>query len=874
VHRAATRLLASFPNQLAPPSLATWAEKALGYYALATHRVWLETHVPHSSSSSPATAPTTPDGSEEPQLEGEVPVGVAIGKTIVDESTLASAFRSFHQFVTAAAGTRLTPEIEGWRREVYRCYFKFLSLLLLPRNHPSRLINTATGAIRITNSSKVGSTEQLQGELKAISTVYEGYLLSSLKFPMADEYYEVVGEWVDQVVENWRVSGGSVEDAAPVVEILYRASRKTFHSPRILRHLFYTLTATGNFQDALAALNTYLDLVQKALDRISKGNEEKDFDTQKIIVQTAVEGIRVLCKFGVNGQKPMDIAARMEKWVEAWRLRDKDILAEAYRGIGMANAAFARQTPEGELRPGAQQAAADAFRKGLTYDPLDIQGWYGLALVEAEMRAVDNATESARKGLGALKYHFLDNEDPEDVEGNARDYKRFAVPLLHLLALLMTTSEDFENAEKVCKNAFDIIGEGREAVADLGTTDKVAIFELMMTQLAIVEAVEEAETATSMAEQLLALYGMLFDGTHLVQRMHEGESQDNDGDVSPSRPTTTMSRRSRLFGKHKKQFSQSHTNLSRHAEDTNSPPSQGLGGTLRRPKSGHKSLVGVSGGATPKIQVIDAQGSSALAPPSDKSQRKLVRPSSVSGSTIKRMRSLSSLRVKGEPRMDEPPTPPLPSSTEASSLNFDIATVSMNGKDPHLFHTLKNKLQHHHLMHASASAGGSVTSIPETAHQINGAFDSTGKRGSVSADAVPHNLPQHKLPYPLGALGRTISDDGLSKTIRRPIQLPEPKLAVEEEQKKVLGVLRKAWICVAGLYRRAGYFVDALAATDEASGLIGNDGEGEADVLTEVCFRALCPRNLMSYNVTAGIPCNGSRKKCTCRRVVRASDLH
>jgi tetratricopeptide (TPR) repeat protein len=812
-----------------------WAENALGHHALATHRVWLETHVPPSSSSSPATAPATPDGSEESQanIEGEVPVGVAIGKTIVDESTLASAFRSFHQFVSAA-GTRPTPEIEGTRREVYRCYFKFLSLLLLPRNHPSRLIKTSTGVLRITNSSKVGSTEQLQGELKAISTVYEGYLLASLKFPRADEYYEVVGEWVDQVVENWRVSGGSVEDAAPVVEILYRASKKTFHSPRILRHLFYTLTATGNFQDALAALNTYLDLVQKAMDRISKGNEEKDFDTQKIIVQTAVEGIRVLCKFGVNGQKPMDIAARMEKWVEEWRIRDKDILAEVYRGIGMANAAFARQTPEGELRPGTQQAAADAFRKGLTYDPIDMQGWYGLALVEAEMRDIDNATESARKGLGALKYHFLDNEEPEDVEGNARDYKRFAVPLLHLLALLMTTREDFENAEKVCKNAFDIIGEGREAVADLGVTDKIAIFELMMTQLAIVEAVEESETATSMAEQLLALYGMLFDGTHLVQRLHEGESQDNDGDVSPSRPTTTMSRRSRLFGKHKKQFSQSQTNLPRHTEDTNSPPSQG--GTLRRPKSGHKSLVGVSSGATPKIQVIDAQGSSALALPSEKSHRKLVRPSSVSGSTIKRMRSLSSLRARNDLRMDEPPTPPLPSSTEASSLNFDIATVGMNGKDPHLFHTLKNKLQHHHLMHA-ASAAGSVTSIPETAQPIDGAFESTGKRGSVSADSVPHNLPPHKLPYPLGALGRTISDDGLSKTIRRPIQLPEPKLAVEEEQKQVLGVLRKAWICVAGLYRRAGYFVDALAATDEASGLIGNDGEGEADVLAEVCIR-------------------------------------
>ncbi|KAA8894461.1 hypothetical protein FN846DRAFT_1000212 [Sphaerosporella brunnea] len=832
VHRAATRLLASFPNQKANPSLTAWAEKALGYYALATYHVWSEMHVSPSSPSSVAS-PSTPDGNEEAQGsdEGEGPVGVAIGQTIVDESTLANAFRNFHKFIAAPAGSRPAQGAEANRREVYRGYFKFISLLLLPQSHPSRPINPTTGTSRSTNLLKVGTKEELQEELKAISKVYETYLLSSLQFPKADEYHEVVGEWADQVVENWRVSGGSVEDAAPVVETLYRASKKTFHSPRILRHLFYTLTATGNFQDAIAALNTYLDLVQKAMDRISKGNEEKDFDTQRIIIQTAVEGIRVLCKFGVGGQKPMDIAAKLEKWVEEWRIREKDILAEVYRGIGMANAAFARQTPEGELRPAAQQAAADAFKKGLTYDPIDMQGWYGLALVESEMRSIDDATESARKGLGALKYHFVDNEDPDDVEGNARDYKRFAVPLLHLLALLMTARDDFENSEKVCKNAFDIVGEGREAVADLGVMDKVAIFELMMTQLAIVEAVEDSGTATSMAEQLLALYGMLFDGTHLVQRQH-GDSQDNDGDVSP-RPTTTMSRRSRLFGRNKKQFSSSHTSLPRQAQDPNSPPSQG--GTIKRPKSGHKSLVGTSSVAptiTPKIQIIDAQGTSAS--PSEKSHRKLMRPSSVSGGTIRRMRSLSSLGRKHDPRTDDPPTPPLPSSTEASSLNFDTPSGSVNGKDPHLFHTLKNKLQNHHLIHSSVA--GSVTSIPETV-QADGAVES--RREPIKVDAIPHNLPHQKLPYPLGALGRTISDDGQGhRTIRRPIQLPEPKLAVDEEQKQVLAVLRKAWICVAGLYRRAGCFGDALMATDEASSLVGKEGDGEADVLTERGFLA------------------------------------
>lgn len=906
VYRAAARLHASYaPRPSFSPTLAYWAERALSLHSLAAYHVWLEEHVP-ALTPVPVTAPPSPDQvhrdgestaptdaddrQEDAEAEQDV-VGVAIGKTIVDESAVASAFRGFHNFIAGTptasrdagvgqaaapqsplAGTLADPGSDGQRKEVYRCYFKFLSLLLLPAGHPNRPIashlspahstrnaeSTSTvsaGSSRpglsrkASTASRAGSPERLRDELKTVTKVYERYLMAGLKFPRADEYHEPVGEWVDQVVENWRLSGGSAEDAAPVVEILYQASRKSFHSPRIVRHLFYTLTATGNFQDAVAALETYLALTQGAMDRIQKGNTEKDFDGDRIIFQTAVEGIRVLCKFIGNAQKAMDVAAKMETWVDEWRLTDPEILAEVYRGIGMANAAFSRQTLEGELRPSAQQAAAEAFRKGLSYDPTDFQGWYGLALVEAEMRTVDDAMESARKGLGALKYNFLDNEDPDDVDGNARDYKRFAVPLLHLLALLMTAKEDFDNAEKVCKNAFDIVGEGREAVSDLGVADKVAIFELMMSQLAIVEAVEDSETATSMAEQLLGLYGVLFDGTHLVQRLQVGGGSTEDiggGSASnpSSRPATMASKRPRLFGRHKKQFSASYSSF--HAANGADPPPP-LGGSVfgRRPQSGHQSLAGISTTPSgqlptpPKIQVTDTN-SGASAPPSEKSARRMIRAGSVSGSAVRRMRSLGSLRLKNEHKNDEaPPTPPLPTSTEASSLNFDSPSGSSSGQGPHLFHTLKNKLHHHHqLKYAQSSAMASAASMPlEMVRDEEVMVENRSM--SARAEQVPRNPPPHKLPHPLAALGRTGSDDGLEgleKSARRSIQLPEPKLAVEEEQKQVLGTLRKAWICVAGLYRRAGFLGDALMATEEASNLVGKAGEGEADVLAEVCI--------------------------------------
>lgn len=854
-----------------------------------------------------ADDPQEDDAKAEAEAEQGV-VGVAIGKTIVDESAVASAFRGFHNFIAGmsaaasrdaeavpqspSAGAPADPGGAEQRKEVYRCYFKFLSLLLLPAGHPNRPIashlsaahstrnteSTSTGSAgsnkpglsrKASTASRVGPPEQLRDELKTVTAVYERYLMAGLKFPRADGYHEPIGEWVDQVMENWRLSGGSAEDAAPVVEILYQASRKSFHSPRIVRHLFYTLMATGNFQDAVAALDTYLTLTQAAADRIQKGNTEKDSDGDRTIFQTAVEGIRVLCKFLGNAQKAMDVATKIEKWVDEWRLADPEILAEVYRGIGIANAAFSRQTLEGELRPSAQEAAAEAFRKGLSYDPIDIQAWYGLALIEAEMRAVDDAIESARKGLGALKYCFLDNEDPDDVDGNARDYKRFAVPLLHLLALLMTAKEDFDNAEKVCKNAFDIVGEGREAVSDLGVADKVAIFELMMSQLAIVETVEDSETATSMAEQLLGLYGMLFDGTHLIQRLQVGAGGAGADDIGTgpasnpsSRPTTTASKRSRFFGRsHKKQFSASYTSL--HAASGADPPPLLAGTALgRRPQSGHQSLAGVSttpsGGqlpTPPKIQVTDTN-SGASAPPSEKSAKRMMRAGSISGSTVRRMRSLGSLRLKNEHKNDEaPPTPPLPTSTEASSLNLDSPSGSSTGQDPHLFHTLKNKLHHHHyhrrhqLKYTQSSAVASTASMPPLEMVRDEEVVVLEKKStSAAAEQAPHNPPPHKLPHPLAALGRTGSGDGLERlerSARRPIQLPEPKLAVDEEQKQVLGTLRKAWICVAGLFRRAGFLNDAIMAAEEANSLVGKEGEGEADVLTEVCIPSYYLRRLI-----------------------------
>jgi tetratricopeptide (TPR) repeat protein len=836
-------------------------------------------------SDSEQTLGESSEGEETPEMQEYVAqeVGMADGRTTIDEASVARAFRSFHQFVAglssaaqvqigpvgtvpAATESGLNTEKELERREVYRNYFKFISLLLLPEGHPDRPIPRKlpsfkpeagrTISVVPTNSPptgmmhKAGTAEVLKAELKVVEHVYEEYLLRGLNFPRADEYHGAIGEWVDLVVQDWRVAGGSGEEAPAVVEILYRAATKTFHSPRILRHLFTALTAVGNFPDAVRSLDTYVDLVQRAKDRISKGHIEKDIDDDKTILETTVEGIRVLCGLVGDAGKGMALAGRIERWIDEWRVRDDDMLASVYRGIGTANATWARHTIDGDSRPDIQRAAVRAFEKALTHDQFDIDVWYGLALVQLEVGDIDSAMESTKKGLVIVKY--LTEEEFDDAWDGRRDYKRRTVPLLHLLSLLMTVTENFEEARQACANVFEILGEDMSVFRGMGIGEKESVLEVRMTQIAIEEALDGVGVAVKMADHLLDIYGRLFEAAqldHSSRSLHDNGQLDNP---PPTRPNTTNRKPRLLGGRRKSMFSTTVSSL---------PPEEFIGdsGSIR-PISGHQSLrqsTGLGPGPdAPQIQVTDVHGG---AYQNDNLLKKTGRPSSVSSGTIRRMKSFSSMRSgKGDHgRMPIPdvPTPPLPSGTNTSSASVErspAGSVKENHHhNTHLFQMLKLKLHKHQLQDMGTAGSsseplshiGSTTSFMTNDSSItpmDSATEGHMGREAPRAEDIPNNLSQSKLPYPIRALRSGITDeigkDAKPRSIRRPKQLPEPKLHEEDEKRRALAALRKVWIFIGGLARRSKDFGGATYALDEASALIGLKGEGEADVLTEVRF--------------------------------------
>ncbi|CUS12006.1 unnamed protein product [Tuber aestivum] len=920
LYRTATRLATTLSaTRRDSPSLLFWTERALAHYALAAYRCWLENNtpgVPHpplttipvtprQMNSRPGTAraaPVYPVPRVVEEEEEEEQVGVAIGKSLVDEVTVAVAFRTFRTFVSRFSQTRPQPSTaksnltrprvgtpstgrpstaktnfasvnigygtrkERERQEVYRYFFRFLSLLLLPSHHPQRPAprNLPSGSSSPLEEKKgptmsnspnysstgwgggAGSTSELRDELKVVEGIYEGYLLRNLEFPEAVEYHEPIGEWVDIVAENWHMAGGSADDAPAVVEILYRASAKTFLSPRILRHLFFTLSAIGNLLEAEMALNTYLDLVEKGKERIAKGNTEIDFDSDKEILETAAEGVRFLCKHIGEGRRGMNLAEKCEKWVDEWHVGDEEVLSEVYRAIGTANACWAFETTEGDDRDAILRSAERAFKRGLRFNSGDVDAWYGLSLVYAGLRDTVSAMEGVDKGLQALTH--------EATEG---DYRRRAIPMLHLFALLMSTSatEEYDGAQHACSKALEILGSHAQS---LQIGEKELALQVQMTQLLLVEVTEGFDEAMAMTEKLLNLYSQAFNG---IPRRQFGPVDSFDTNkpstgahtAGSSRPSTAK-RLSRLFGRNKKEL---FTPLSLPASARQPLRSPGVlrkssatsrrSLIKRRPKSEAESLD--TPFAPPRIQVTDTNGGTSPAEmPQEK--RRVLRRNSVSGGTIRRIRSLgsrrsssSSMRSRLKKRDEVPPTPSLPmSSAGVSSVSTGTSAgnspldYSRGPIQPQLFHILKSKL------HYSQPEEDTVLRSPPNPSPVSdGASDNNQSNSDGTrpkAVDIPNNAPQTNVPHRISALSSTIPDRNLG-SVRRPIRVSEPKLNEADEKRRAIAILRSVWLFVAALYRRGRFFNDATMAIDEATGLVGSDGEGSQEVFAERGYLAL-----------------------------------
>ncbi|KAJ5495400.1 hypothetical protein N7539_000516 [Penicillium diatomitis] len=650
---------------------------------------------------------------------------------------------------------------------------------------------------------------QLASEIRRVEFICENSVIRDATFPNASSDNAEIETWVEKVIANWEImcgphwqdhdlgEGGQVAMGRNVLDILYRAASKTYHSHLILRRLFHVHSALTDFELAIQALDSYIDIVTGAMSRAEKGAEYGELEKPETFLQTLSEGVVLLSCLGSfdEAEKAKSLTELIRSHLEKHGMDilpessdqtlmiternapsqassiDPVILASTYRAVGIGLANWANFTPQNEARDEIRSEAVDYLMKSASPSlgkTMDYSTLYTLSLVLAENRDLDTAIEYVKS---ALTSHGCS----ETTEDYSRE--RDLLPMWHLLALLLSAKNEFDIAERSCQAAFDplpseLLGKSygdrsadkrlsrpssnpkdrdgtpsRPFVSRLHSREKERMLQLRITQLSFVEVMEGPEAAVNQSGQLLHLFATLFHDLNLDSNDTEPKA---DQLVPPkSSAGTTRSFRGSIFSRHRA----SHLN-DRRAESSLSaiPPVPPI----------PNGMAGA--GDAPSIQITreerDGRGS----------------PSTLGRSDSHKVKKRASSILKHEkPRNEE--HPPLPTGPmNADTVDFAVSAAH---------------------------------STQATAHPVG---------MEQSSQAVAHSMPVRQKPVSAGHdYNSHLHDVRLPRSHRfNSPTFASMKFSHARSQKHALGLLVQIWLVIAGLYRRAGLFDDAREACQEA----------------------------------------------------------
>lgn len=298
------------------------------------------------------------------------------------------------------------------------------------------------------------------------------------QFPQAGKVNKAALELADELIKGWRYSGerGGF-DADELIDILYILARFTFHSQRIMRHLFTVLVAAENYDEARKALELYIQIVEKAREgdaadaaalveetRRREGDPEPtdeereedgekfkakltqdakkaaqevhvDADSDAIYLHTLLHGAHVFCRYLNDAHGAKKLTEKVEKATDskaAAQLLTNDhfLLAKIKRVAGSTLAAYCRAVNISSERVAMQTQALSLLKQAVTYDDQSSETFFQLAQLQSEMLEVNVAIRSARRAVEL---------EPANVE------------YWHLLTLLVSAQQNARGALRVAE---------------------------------------------------------------------------------------------------------------------------------------------------------------------------------------------------------------------------------------------------------------------------------------------------------------------------------------------------------------------------------------------------------------------------------------
>ncbi|PFH57266.1 hypothetical protein XA68_15297 [Ophiocordyceps unilateralis] len=738
-----------------------------------------------------------------------------------DASTLAP-FRSWATFwdamqapVTGGLGFKGSVP----RRQIWKDYYLALSHVLqndLP--YEPGLVRKIPGHL--------STRAQLRSEIKYVEAVYQSLLLSETTFPRADEERTDVEAFAGQLMKNWSVlcgrgwrevdlgQGGRGAISCGVLETLYGAATKTFHSTTILRSLFLVHLSLAEFDLAFKAFDSYLEIIKKGKARMPKtGEAELSLDSDGTVLETMAQGVLALCRYGHQdaGEKARRVGADLEDWLSKLpQIRFPDniyhssiaedvakgetqppvapqIVALAWQAIGLSHAHWSRLTSEAGSRLEIQSKAIRCLRKSLASEfgrSKDLRSFFGLALLLAERRELTAAIELTRSALMSKK---------SQESGNSLLYgpywqERSLIPLWHLLALLLSARQDYGMAFRACEGALDefkdptvLFGRAEESefhnehlngtgslsavescrglVDDMDDSEKEGILEIKMTQLALIELTEGPEMAVNASHELLTLFTRLF--SNVSSQTLEGRSPPP---LPPRTAGTLRTIRGSLFGSHKQE---------RSAPSTRQPSasifSEKSAAAASRPSTSNSATTSTR----PAIQVTSEGDGQAETPRS--------RRASSSHGPRSDSRRRSSVKKRNR-------------SSSRPEIELAHQPTLVDGD---LFFTPAQELDQ--LGSFALSKSSAAPRLPPS---------SRGKAASVSSYFAPSSR------------SGDYTELSVDVTHATPHLLPLIRFSKEKEKRQRMTILIRIWLTVGGFYRRAKMLEDCKAAISEAQKLV------------------------------------------------------
>jgi cargo-transport protein YPP1 len=726
--------------------------------------------------------------------------------------------------------------------DIWKAYYLFLSKLL------------QNGIDQHALGEKHNRLHQA-AELRRVETTYETELLRVTRFPKANESNQIIEEWVEQVIRNWEVlcgtswpdaelgEGGRQAVGRNVLDILYRAATKTFHSTLILQRLFEVHKSLTDFELAYKALDSYLELITRGKARPEKSHQlATGIDGDQTVLRTVAEGIEGLCSFGRKdeAEKAIKLTTKLETWTKDYTSRhssaptngfteaeaqddagqfqaDGNTLEIAYRATAIGKAFWGKWTPMSERRSAYyNDALANLNRAATTTSdiPLSLDTAYAQALLLAETRDIKKAVECVKRALSV-------SANPET--GQNYSLQRKTIPMWHLLALLLSARQDFSAAYQMCDAAFDqfdadilfgtqerlasgnananadekvVDDEVRGLVDDMNDRELERLIEIKMTELALVEIVEGVDEAVNGSDDLLSLFSRLF-GQLGVGR---DELVKPKLSLPPkSSAGTVKSFRGSIFGR------------KRH-EPRTSTKTDGMNGVTSIPD---QNLARYSTQTTeaPTIQVTD-ENSRAVKPKSRSVRRSHShhRSDSESHRLHKREGSKTSIIHRHSKNAAARPMSSHVSSRRQSfetgrerlSRSASTVGVGQSGISQRESIDQIGPTDPNNAMTADPRPMSSINKVPEA---------------KTSIPPIAHNVDHKRMPPPPGHEEQPPQQD-----VRLPIVHPEttstqppPRFPRAASQINAYGILVKIWLLIASLYRRALLYEDSKEACDEAA---------------------------------------------------------